>query len=232
MFGKSTTRNLVLSLGLGAMISAAAIAQTTASAASPAATAPSSAPSTPSLTKIGIVNINEAIITSNEGQRESEALQQKFSPKQAELKNMNDEVESLKKQYQAQQDKLSDEEKANKAKLIETKQKSFQRNYEDFQNEAQQAEGEVLNRIGQKMMVVLDKYAKANGYAAVLDVSSTQTVLWANQGNVITKELVTAYNAEYPAGGPPATKPAGTTTPKAPATGAPRPGATTTPKKP
>ena len=81
MFGKSTTRNLVLSLGLGAMISAAGFAQTTASAAPPAASAPASAPSTPSLTKIGIVNINEAIISSNEGQRESEALQQKFTPR-------------------------------------------------------------------------------------------------------------------------------------------------------
>lgn len=231
MFGKSTTRNLVLSLGLGAMISAAAFAQTTASSAAPAA-APSSAPAGPSLTKIGVVNINEAIITSNEGQKESEALQQKFTPRQAELKNQNDEVEGLKKQFQAQQDKLSEEEKASRAKAIEVKQKSFQRNYEDFQNEAQQAEGEVLNRIGQKMMVVLDKYAKNNGYAAVLDVSSTQTVLWANQGNVITKELVTAYNAEYPAGGPPAAKPAGATGPKAPATGAPKPAATTTPKKP
>jgi hypothetical protein len=62
----------------------------------------------------------------------------------------------------------------------------------------------------------------------VLDVSSTQTVLWANQGNVITKELVSAYNAEYPAGGPPATKPAGAAAPKATT---PKP-ATTTPKKP
>ncbi len=167
---------------------------------------------------------------SNEGQQESEALQQKFSPKQAELKNMNDEVENLKKQFQAQSDKLSEEEKATRAKQIEVKQKSFQRNYEDFQNEAQQAEGEVLNRIGQKMMGVLDKYAKANGYAAVLDVSSTQTVLWANQGNVITKELVSAYNAEYPAGGPPAAKPAGAAAPKT-LPSAPRP-ATTTPKKP
>ena len=129
---------------------------------------------------------------------------------------MNDDVENLKKQFQAQSDKLSEEEKATRAKQIEVKQKSFQRNYEDFQNEAQQAEGEVLNRIGQKMMAVLDKYAKANGYAAVLDVSSTQTVLWANQGNVITKELVSAYNAEYPAGGPPAAKPAGATAPKTP----------------
>jgi outer membrane protein len=229
MFGKSTTRNLVLSLGLGAMISAAAFAQTTASAAPTGAA--SSAPATPGLTKIGVVNINEAIITSNEGQKESEALQQKFSPKQAELKNMNDDVENLKKQFQAQSDKLSDEEKATRAKQIEVKQKSFQRNYEDFQNEAQQAEGEVLNRIGQKMMAVLDKYAKANGYAAVLDVSSTQTVLWANQGNVITKELVSAYNAEYPAGGPPAAKPAGATAPKT-TPSAPKPAATTTPKKP
>ena len=56
MFGKSTTRNLVLSLGLGAMISAAAFAQTTASAAPTGAA--SSAPATPSLTKIGVVNFD------------------------------------------------------------------------------------------------------------------------------------------------------------------------------
>ena len=40
---------------------------------------------------------------------------------------MNDEVENLKKQFQAQSDKLSEEEKATRAKQIEVKQKSFQR---------------------------------------------------------------------------------------------------------
>jgi outer membrane protein len=150
---------------------------------------------------------------------------------------MSDEVESLKKQYQAQADKLSDDEKSSRAKAIDTKQKSLQRNYEDAQAEFQQAEQEVINRIGSKMVTVLEKYANANGYAVVLDVSNPQTspVLWATQASVITKDLVDAYDKENPAGiSAPAPKPAGSagaathpaTAPSRPATPAP------TPKKP
>jgi outer membrane protein len=125
---------------------------------------------------------------------------------------MSDEVEGLKKQYQAQADKLSDDEKSSRAKAIDTKQKSLQRNFEDAQAEFQQAEQEVINRIGAKMVAVLEKYANTNGYAVVLDVSNPQTspVLWATQGSVITKELVEAYDKENPAGiSAPAPKPAG-----------------------
>jgi outer membrane protein len=145
-------------------------------------------------------------------------------------------VENLKKQFQAQGDKLSDEQRASRAKEIELKQKTLQRNYEDAQAEFQQAEQEVLNRIGGKMLTVLEKYAKANGYAVVLDVSNPQTsVLWANQGTVITKELVDAYNAENPAVAPAAKPAAGAGTGAAAARpAAPRPAASpaATPKKP
>ena len=70
------------------------------------------------------------------------------------------------------------------------------------QAEFQQAEQDVINRIGSKMVAVLEKYANANGFAVVLDVSNPQTspVLWATQGTVITKELVDAYDKENPAG--------------------------------
>ncbi|MFI5103978.1 MAG: OmpH family outer membrane protein [Terriglobales bacterium] len=184
---------------------AAAFAQGAAAPASAPATSPGPVP-----TKIGVVNIQQAISECAEGKKEVDALQQKFNPKQAELKTLNDEVESLKKQYQAQADKLSDEEKASRAKTIDSKQKALQRNYEDAQAEFQQAEQEVINRIGSKMITVLDKYANANGYAVVLDVSNPQTspVLYATQGTVITKELVDAYNADNAAGAPPAAKPA------------------------
>jgi hypothetical protein len=80
------------------------------------------------------------------------------------------------------------------------------------------------------MVNVLEKYANANGFAVVLDVSNPQTspVLWATQGTVITKELVDAYDKENPAAAAPAAKPAGAAKPPAPrpATAAP------TPKKP
>ena len=211
----------IIGLGLSIVFSAAALAQTAAAPASASASGPVP-------TKIGVVNIQEAIASSNEGKKELEALQQKFSPKQAELKGLNDEVENLKKQYQAQEAKLSDEEKSSRAKAIDTKQKSLQRNYEDAQSEFQQAEQDVINRIGTKMLAVLQKYAGTNGYAMVLDVSNPQTspVLYATQGTVITKELVDAYNAESPATASAPAKPATRTTPAArPATPA------ATPKK-
>lgn len=227
MTGTPMLRILALSLGLSIVFSSAALAQA-GSAPAPAGAASAA----PAGSKIGIVNIQDAIFASNEGKKEFDALQQKFSPKQAELKNLNDDVENLKKTFQAQGDKLNDEQRASKAKEIETKQKSLQRNYEDAQAEFQQAEQEVLNRVGGKMLTVLEKYAKANGYAVVLDVSNPQTpVLWASQGNVITKELVDAYNTENPSAAP-ATKPASGAGAAAARPAAPRPAPAATPKKP
>jgi outer membrane protein len=231
-------KNLALGLGLSAVAGTFAWAQ---GAAAPAATAPATststaaantpAPTGPVPTKIGVVNIQQAIQECGEGKKEIDALQQKFAPKQVELKQQSDDVENLKKQYQAQAEKLSDEEKNSRAKSIDTKQKALQRNYEDAQAEFQQAEQEVINRIGSKMVAVLEKYANANGFAVVLDVSNPQTspVLWATQGTVITKELVDAYDKANPVGATtPAAKPAGVTRP-APARSAP---ASPTPKKP
>ncbi|MCU1333390.1 MAG: outer rane chaperone Skp (OmpH) [Candidatus Angelobacter sp.] len=225
-------RNLVLGLGLSTLLGTVALGQA-AAVGNPAAEPAAAAGPVP--TKIGVVNIQQAISECAEGKKEIDGLQQKFAPKQVELKGLNDDVENLKKQYQAQAEKLSDDEKGRQAKSIDTKQKALQRNYEDAQAEFQQAEQDVINRVGAKMVGVLEKYASANGFAVVLDVSNPQTspVLWATQGTVITKELVDAYDKANPAGTTaPAAKPAGAAirpavpTPARPATASP------TPKKP
>src|SRR5689334_4064441 len=222
----------MMAIGLSIALGTAAFGQGATTPTAPETPAAAATPTGPVPTKIGVVNIQQAIAECAEGKKEIDALQQKFNPKQAELKNMSDEVEGLKKQYQSQADKLSDDEKNSRAKAIDTKQKSLQRNFEDAQAEFQQAEQEVINRIGSKMVTVLEKYASANGYAVVLDVSNPQTspVLWATQASVITKELVDAYNKENPAGvSAPSPKPAGSagtatrpaTAPARPATPAP-----------
>lgn len=222
MLGTSKTQIVALALALSPACAMASLAQ--------GASAPAANPG-PAPTKIGIVNIQDAIVATNEGKKDFDALQAKFTPKQTELKALNDEVENLKKQFQAQSDKLTDEERASRAKTIEAKQKTLQRNYDDAQTEFQQAEQEVVNRIGTKMLTVLEKYAKTNSYAVILDVSNPQTpVLWANQGTIITKELVDAYNTDNPVAAP---KASGAAAAKAPAS---RPAASgtpaATPKKP
>jgi len=211
MSGKHTLCILALGLGLSATIARPASAQ----AAPP-----------PAGSKIGIVNIQEAILTCNEGKREFDALQQKFTPKQVELKNMFDEIEKLKADYQKTADKLSDEERATRAKAIQTKQTVLQRNSDDAQTEFQQAQQELVNRIGSKVLETLSKYAEGNGYLVVLDVSNPQTpVLFANPGSNITKDVVDAYNAQSGVAAPPAkTTGAAAARPTTPTT--------TTPKRP
>jgi outer membrane protein len=194
-----------------------------------AARAQAPAAGSPAGNKVGIVSVQDAIANTNEGKKELEALQQKFAPRQAALQSQNEEVENLKKQLQAQGDKLSDEERSSRIRSATEKQKTLQRSAEDFQNEVQTAEQEILNRLGKKMLDVLEKYAKDNGYAVVMDVSNPQTpVLYANPGTNITKNLIDAYNAESPAAAAPkpASKPAGAAASRPPASGA------ATPKKP
>jgi outer membrane protein len=214
----STTKIQIMAISLA--LSAAFAGPAVAQAATPAA--PGS--------KIAIISIQDAIIATNEGKRDFDALQTKFNPKKSDLEKQNTEVEELKKQYDAQKDKLSPEAGATQVKAIETKQKTLQRNYEDAQTEFQQAEQEVVNRIGSKMLTVLEKYSRDNGIAMVLDVSNPQTpVLWFDDAANITKQVVDAYNAANPAVAPPVRGGAAPPAARPPATHVATP--TPTPKK-
>lgn len=186
-------------LALLLLVSLAALAQT-ARPAAPAAAAPVAPP-----TKIGIINIELAIIGSNEGQREFGALQKRFEPKQNELQAMNKEVEDLKKQLSTQGDKLNDDARADLVKNIEQKQKNLQRAADDAQSDFQTQQKDLASQIGRKMLAVLDKYAKDNGFAVILDVSNPQSpVLWAGVSTDVTKDIVDAYNAQSGVPPPPA----------------------------
>ncbi len=208
-------------------------ARTAAPAAAPATpTAAASAPAT-GVNKVAIIDIQKAIVNTNEGRRDFEALQKKFDPKQAELKAQNDEIDRLKKELSAQTDKLSDDERAKRVQAIDTKQKALQRTAEDAQTDYQQQSNEVANRIGVKMIQLLDTFAKKNGIGVVMDVSGQNSnVLWGSEQSNITAEIVTAYNAAsgVPAPTPSAPRPqSGVRTTPRPAAGTTAP-ATTTPK--
>ncbi len=213
MFHSSTIRVLALGLGCCALIFTSALAQT------PGTARPAAGPA-----KVGIINIQEAIATCNEGKKEIDALNQRFTSKQNELKSQSDEIDGLTKQLEAQGAKLSDDERANRLRTLDAKKKVFQRNFDDAKAEYQQAEQDIATRIYQKMSKVLEKLSTDRGYSVVLDVSTAQSpVLWVSPGTVITKDLIDAYNAEAPvaavkpATSGPATRPAGgTTTPKRP----------------
>jgi Skp family chaperone for outer membrane proteins len=182
-------------------------------------------------TKVAVVNIQGAIFGCNEGQRDLQALQKQFEPKKSELDGLNKEVDDLKKQYSAQGEKLNQDARDNLLKQIDSKQKLYQRSLEDAQGDFNQQQQEIVNRIGKKMLTVLDKYAKENAFSVVLEAGTEQSnVLWATEAVNITPALVAAYNAESGVAAPP--KPAGATPARPGAGAAAKPPAGTASTKP
>ena len=183
-------------------------------------------------TKVGTININEAIFGSNEGRRDIEALQKKFEPKQNELKNQNDELEGLKKQMQTQQDKLNPDALETLKKQIDTKQKSFDRSVQDAQEDFGGQQQEIAKRILQKMAPMIVKYSQENGFGVIVDTSKAwpeSPVLWWGEAVDITKPVVDAYNVQSGVAAPPTTGAAKPPAPR-PSSTTPAKPATTTPK--
>jgi outer membrane protein len=240
-----TSKFLRLILASAVLFVISALAQTSApasgSAASSAAPAPAAATSTtPTGTlKVGTINIQDAIFLSNEGRKEMETLQKKFDPKQAELKGQNDELEALKKQLSTQGPSLNDDARTTLQKQIEGKQKTFDRNVQDAQEDFGNQQQEIASKILQKMAPMIVKYSQENGFGLIIDTSKPwpqSPVLWWNQDAVdITKPVVDIYNVQSgvpaPASTGAAPKPA-VPKPAVPKTTAPStPAPSTTPQK-
>ena len=175
-----------------------------AAAQTPAAPAPAGTV-TAIPAKVAVLAFQVAVAQTNEGQRNFSDLQKKFEPKRAQLKTLNDEIESLKKQLQAQGDKLSPAESASRTKTIDEKTKQLQRQAEDAKNDFQQEIQDMYNTLASKVYEVVSSYAQEQGFTLVVDVSQQQSpVLWAAESTNITQPIIAAYNAKSGVPAPPA----------------------------
>jgi outer membrane protein len=187
---------LAVTLASGFALSAAA--QTLPAPASAALAGPA---------KIAVIAMQTAVGQTNEFQRNLADLQKKYEPKRAEIKSLSDEIESLQKQLESQGDKLSDVERASRARVLEDKKKQAKRLAEDFQGSFQSEVQELYNGTASKVYEVLASYAQQQGLSLVLDASLEQNpILYATASTNITKLIVDAYNVKSGVPAPPAAR--------------------------
>src|ERR1700733_13892189 len=175
--------------------------------------------------KFAVINIQGAIISTKDGQKAAAELNAKTAPKKKELEQKQNEINGLQDQLNKGSNTLSDAAKSDLYKNIEYKKKNLQREVEDAQADLEAEQQKLLSQLGQKILAVIEKYARDNGYTMVVDVSSPQTpVLYASPSVDITKEIIELYDKNASSTSAPAPAPA--TAPKAPATtSAPKPAA-------
>ena len=179
--------------------------------------------------KLAVINIQQAIVETKDGQKARADLQTKFGPTQKELQDKQAKLAALQDQYRKGQNTLSDEAKQKLAREIDASTTSLKRDTEDANTEVQDAERKLMDELGGKMMAVLNKYASDNGYVLVIDVSNPQTpVLFASNTIDITRDVIGLYDKNSgaaPASAAPATAAPKPAAPKPAAPAAPKPAA-------
>src|SRR5271157_2889723 len=118
--------------------------------------------------KIGLVNIQEAILSTAEGKKAMADLQKKYQPRQQEIQRLQQEIQAISDQLQKQAATLSDEEQRRLNRELEDKQKLLKRTTEDAQGEFASDRDEMFRRIGQKVVKQIDEYARQNGFSLVI----------------------------------------------------------------
>ena len=173
--------------------------------------------------KIAILNVRQAIVATSEGKQASAELQTQFAPRQNELEALNKQINDLRQQLSANQTTWSDEQKARAQAQGQKLAQQLDRKQNEMQEDVNAAQSDVVDRIGRKMMDVLDRYARESGFLAVFDSSSQNSpIIYAANSIDVTQEIIKLYDQAYPvkSGAAPAARPAA---PKAAPAPAPKP---------
>src|ERR1700680_766580 len=149
--------------------------------------------------RMAVINVQVAITNTAEGKQASAELQSQFAPRNTELENMRKQIEELQNRLRTGATTLSDEEKARLSRQGDQLTRTFQRKQQEMQDDANEAQQEVVNRIGRKMLEVLDRYSKENSYGVVIDVSAQNTPVIYNSSQIdITQQIIKLYDQAHP----------------------------------
>ena len=153
----------------------------------------------PAAGKVAVINIQSAITGTSEGKQAAAELQSQFTPRQNELDSLRKQIDDLQNRLRNGATTLSDEEKGRLQRQGETLTRVFQRKQQEMQDDANDAQRDVVDRIGRKMLEVIDKYSKENGYSVVFDISAQNTpVVYAANQNDITQDIVRLFDQANP----------------------------------
>jgi len=157
-----------------------------------------SGPATPSPSKVGTISIQTVIANTAEGRQASSELQAQFAARSAELQNLQKQIGELQAKLQSGA-ALSEEERERLQRQGDRLTHTLQRKQQGFQDDLNAAQQDVINNIGRKLVDVLTKYAKENGYSVVLDTSSQQSpVVYGAPQVDVTQDILRLYDQSHP----------------------------------
>jgi outer membrane protein len=145
--------------------------------------------------KLGYVDMQKAIQSTDAGKKAKKELETDFAAKKKKL-------ESIEKELTAMRDELEKKGMLLEAAAKEKKQREFQERMFEYQKavgqsqqEIQKREAELTQPILEKLRKTIDKVATADGYTMILE-KNEQAVLWAKKESDLTDKVVQMFEKE------------------------------------
>ena len=145
-------------------------------------------------TKVGIINLQRAVLESAEIKKASAEMENKYKPRQAEIEKLQKEIAGIQQSLQSGKLNALGEQDANAQG--QRKQRELTRITEDLQADVDRERNEILGKSSQRMQDVVKKLATEKGLDIVIDISNA---VFFKDSLEITTEAITAYDKAYPA---------------------------------
>lgn len=170
-------------------------------------------------TKVALINMQQAIANTKDGQAQIAELDKKYGPKQQEFQKRAADIQAKQDQLKKTQNTISDAAKAALEADITKLKTTLQRDTTDAQTDSEEDEQRMLQNIEPKLVQAVTKYSQDNQIMLVFDVSSQpNNLICCGSAPDITKEVIALYDKMNGAGAappapaaskpaPPATKP-------------------------
>jgi outer membrane protein len=145
--------------------------------------------------KVGIINLQQALLDTAEMKKAQADMEVKFKPRQEAIDKLQREIQELQRQLQTMQGKLQPAAEQDMVATGQRKQRELQRLTEDLQGDVDAERNIILSRGRQRIQEVVGKLAEEKTLDVVLDTTVT---VYSKAALDITKEATAAYDKAFP----------------------------------
>lgn len=157
----------------------------------------------PPAARIATFDVEGAIMKTQEGRQAASALQARFNPRRAQMQKQQEVIQGLQAQMQKGAATLTAAAQADLQRELDSAARKYKHDAEDLDAEAAQEQALAGQVLESKMSAVVDKYARANNYTAILNMSNQPApAYWTANSVDITDEIVKRYDEAHPVAQP------------------------------
>lgn len=188
--------------------------------------------------RIAVIDTRALTLMSDEGKVAGEKLQKRLDVIRAEMDKLRKEIEDKENTLRTRDRLLSAAAKTALSNDITSDKTKFERKAQDYEKEMNEMQNALIDPIAAKARTEIAAYVNEKGFMLLVDLAAENpNIVWANEANDITKDVLVRVNESFkksggaaaPPAAPPAAPAAAPATPPRTTPPAATPGATPTP---